>query len=44
LANELLKAIALINDLSGFAMPPGRLTSWVRRATARGLKLDQTPD
>ena len=42
LASDLLKAVALINELSVFAMPPGRLTSAARRVSARAF--DQTPD
>jgi hypothetical protein len=44
LASDLLKAVALINELSVFAMPPGRLTSSARRVSARALDLDETAD
>ena len=38
LASDLLKAVALINELSVLAMPPGRLS----RVNARALDLAET--
>ena len=43
LASDLLKAVALINELSVLARPPGRLTSSAR-VSAQALDLDETPD
>jgi hypothetical protein len=37
LASDLLKAVALINELSVLARPPDRLTSSARRVSARGV-------
>ena len=40
LATDLLKAVALINELSARVMPPGRFS----RVSARALDLAETPN
>jgi hypothetical protein len=44
LVSDLLKAVALIDELSLLASPPGRVTSSARRVSVRALDLDETPD
>ena len=42
LASDLLKAVALISELSVLARPPGRLASSARRGSGCASDLDET--
>ena len=44
LASDLRKAVALIEELSVLARPPGRLASLARRGSGHASDLDEAPD